>query len=286
MAIQPLEPSDSMEVAIELNLKSKDGVRYGKESHIFENVFKRLTRGGLHPGKIVLLLLDDNKNYRVVGAFSENIGGSLSFFPDFADKLTKKYTQKTEDGGSLEQPFNHVTLPKGIGRRGHFTGPGNKRHFGKHDIVPIEENLYAWLTIAITDVSGLNDFQNKTRIDFQMKDGKNAEDYISAVNLGISGMIINKFPSRPMANNFGCIQIQLIKKGWKTIPETYFDGNLKSKLCGNPDISPSVLSNSHVFITANELDYDLLIRFFNVRGKPVNDLLLIVSTFNLDNLGF
>lgn len=257
-----------------------------KESDIFKNVFRQLIKEGKNPGKISLLLLKDEGRYKVVGAFTENQGGSLSFFPDFSDKLVvkhlKKHGQMKKEGAD---PFGHITLNSDFSKRGHLTDPETRKKSILHDPQKLSEGVYHWFSIILASRSALNYLVpveevkpltiQHVALDLNPDWGMNA----------IKGHIVREFAEELTPDNFGCIEVQLLKKGLPH-PKVLAESMFRTEMCGFPILPEKISMNTNVYVTENNFGYDIRINLFNVKaGKPINNVLIIFPTLNILNPG-
>lgn len=260
-----------------------------KPSDIFNRVFRRYTRDKLNPGKVTLLNLLDGEDEYIVGAFTENTGGSISFFPDFSSALTKKYFEKKGVQITEEiQDFDHFTLNKDFGKRGHITN-SEKKHSMQHDPVLLSNGDYHWFTVLISDVSKLNTLSNKITITEDQDDSTSST--IDIVRNSIRGAIKNNFPYPPTENQFGCIQVLLIKKeqsinnGFAFCKGILEAGIFQDNVTNF--ISPEdVYSTNYFFPTLNNFGFNILILFFTLDGVPKDSATLVFGTNNINNPGY
>ena len=276
---------DILEFTINTKYTSKNPIRENKKSEIFPRVFKILSEEGKNPGIINLILIKDNEDYRVLGAFTQNTGGSISFFPDFSNKLTTQYyalneVKKTETA----KVFDHITLNKDFSKRAHITNIDGK-HFSKHDPISIDPDHYSWLTITITDISGLNDFSGSEKVALPVK-YYTPEQYVEIINKSLSGTFAVEFPTTPMSEYFRVLQISLLKKGTLDLPDKFLDGVFKLDIFEGVNTTENILSNNLLLETSNGFDYNIVISVFNLKGKPKDDILIVQGTLNIQNPGF
>ncbi len=280
-----VQSGNTLEFTLNTSYISKNPIRENKKSEIFTKVFKILSDEGKNPGIINLILIKDQDDYRVLGAFTQNSGGSISFFPDFSDKLTTQYyalneVKKTESA----KAFDHITLNKDFNKRGHITNAEGK-HFSKHDPISIDPDHYSWLTITITNTSGLNDFSGSEKMKLPVIHHP-VEKYVEIISKSLSGAFAVEFPVTPTNEQFGVLQISLLKKGSQQLPDKFLKGVFHLDLFENVNITEDILSNNLLLETSNGFDYDIVISTFNLKGKPKDEILIVQSTLNIQNPGF
>lgn len=279
------QSEDKLEFTLNTRYVSKNPIRNNKESEILPRVFKVLSEEGKDPGVINLILIRDNEDYRVLGAFTQNKGGSISFFPDFSNKLTTQYyalneVKKTETA----KTFDHITLNKDFSKRAHSTNTDGK-HFSKHDPISIDPDHYSWLTITIIDTSGLNDFSGSEKVALPVK-YHTPEQYIEIINKSLGGTFAVEFPTTPTSEYFGVLQISLLKKGTISLPDKFLNGVFKLDIFEGVDTTENIISNNLLLETSNGFDYDIVISIFNLKGNPKDDILIVQSTLNIQNPGY
>lgn len=279
------QSGDKLEFTPNTSFISKNPIRDNKKSEIFPRVFKILSEEGRNPGLINLILIKDGEDYRILGAFTQNIGGSISFFPDFSDKLTTQYYALSEvEKTEVAKAFDHITINKDFNKRAHITNTDEK-HFSKHDPILIDPEHFSWLTITITDTSGLNDFSGSEKMVLPVI-YHTAEKYIEVINKSLSGTFAVEFPTTPTSEYFGVIQISLLKKGATQLPDKFLNGVFKFDLFEGVNTTENILSNNLLLQTTNGFDYDIVISVFNLKGKPRDNIMIIQGTLNIQNPGF
>lgn len=256
--------------------------RLGKESKILTRVYRRLAEQGKNPGKVVLLVLREDQQRRVIGAFTENQGGSISFFPDYVELLDKQHLVKNGKIHTQSREFDHITLNRVIEKRGHATN-AEAKHFLKHDPAKFADGVgLAWFTLTTTNTEKWNDLPKELTVDIAITEP--LTEILSYLQESFRGAIELEFPSTPTPDRFGCIQFILVDKN--TGPQMKFlkDVFETDFFTGVKDVS-AAFSNGFLYQTSNDFGYDISIHSFNLEGQPRDDQFLIVSTSNLNNPG-
>ncbi len=129
---------NKMRIIIE-NIFVQDESSGPTEVEVFGRVFATLIDEGHSLGKVFPVYAEFNKTYKIIGVFTSNNSGSISFFPDAAVDLF----------------FDHITLAGTISGHHHLTGRKErcKRKLLKVDSEKLSNDTYHLLTIKIGDLS-------------------------------------------------------------------------------------------------------------------------------------
>jgi hypothetical protein len=178
-------------------------LREDRKPTVFKRAMARLSDQGLNPGKIIPIFTYINGNYKIFGILTLNIGGSVSFFPDFYQ---------------LDN-FDHLTLSTNfIEKKGHLTKVAINGKHRKSLHLEASEMLngnYCLITFAMVDDDLLMDAPPQIEYtEIHYNNEEEGEKYNTWINESVSsGHCILTFPE---GDGSYCVQVLILPKGRTT----------------------------------------------------------------------
>lgn len=275
---------DKLSIKIEHKLISQSTP--SKHPSVFNRVLRYLIKEGKEPGLIKVLILKHKSNFKVVGVFTINQRGSVSFFPDFSDLLQSTYSHDGLSTDAEHLPllnYDHLTIMRDLVKgSGHVTRviQDKRRHHDKLNAINLKSRLYHWFTITMNNPSMLNDlFQPIKFPEIEIKD-KAQEEYLQMLNTSLTTgdlLFVTEFPSEVTEDEIGCIQIQLIPKDQDihNRPPPPFTELLREPRYKASQIPRDITVKWSTIDTFKRSDFNIKLIFFNVKTKPHSSLVLI-----------
>lgn len=190
---------NTLQMSVNNNLVSASPPREDHKPTIYKRILGHLIDKNLHPGKIFPLYALIKGNYHVLGAFTFNTGGTISFFPDVFGDL----------------PFDHVTIAKDFEKNGgHLTtvkGSSNHSKVMEFDMEKLEDGDYHVMTFMMKDGSVLMDLPQKIELPNISVEEYEVEKFIGILQEATSNQTsIIDFPID--SKGIYCVQITLQTK--------------------------------------------------------------------------
>ena len=176
------------------SLISENLPRPNRTPTIYIRTLKHLIALGRHPGRIIPVYLKILNDFKVLGAFTLNKNGSVSFFPDLAEL----------------DLFDHLTVDKNfISKGGHFTTLDSKNKHRKYmsfDITRLDSGDYHIITFVIPNGDLLMDVPSSIDFPSVLVDDHRENEYMSILQEAIQNdTYIITFPEN--TEGLYCVQI-------------------------------------------------------------------------------
>lgn len=227
-------------------------LRPDRKSTLFKRVYNRLSEKKLDPGKVIPLFTYINDNHKLFGAITLNLGGSVSFFPDFYHLSN----------------FDHLTLSKDfMKKKGHTTPTDSRNEKINIEATALAGNdYYHLITFGMDSDDLLMDSPSEIQIphvSYTTKEEK--EKYTKWIEGSAHGYSVLKFPE---GDGSYFVQVLILPKGRPTTElavERSFVENILE--CPISLESKTITAQKIDIPTPDKSDFSICILTFRVENR-------------------
>ncbi len=243
--------------------------RPGHSQTSYSRAVNKLTERGQNPGKLIPIGLEIDGNYKILGTFSINSGGSISFFQDIF---------------MMDDYFDHITFNKDFQlKKGHLTiikTNGKHKKTQTIEAYEQEEDEFLLATFAMQNGDGLMDHDREINVTVDNYDETKEAEFLNLFKEAMADTPrMMSFPDEP---GFYCIQFTLVAKG-KDINDVKFNtGALKSLIVSKKLLTGIFNAQKTLIETNNGLNFDVCIMAVKINEELKS---LLSFSFALSPIG-